>query len=108
MFEKVAVIGEGDLVFGLKAVGFKVFPCRNLEEAKKALSTVEEEGFSLCFLHEVFFAQLEKEIKSFQKKVFPVVLGFSDHRKILDYLEVKMKEMAIIATGSDSLVKRRG
>jgi hypothetical protein len=37
-----------------------------------------------------------------------VVVGFSDYRKITDHLENMMKEMAVKATGSDALVKRRG
>jgi hypothetical protein len=36
-----------------------------------------------------------------------VVVGYSDYRKITDYLGRMMREMAVKATGSDSLVKRR-
>jgi len=36
-----------------------------------------------------------------------VVVGFSDYRKVTDQLERMMREVAIKATGSDSLVKRR-
>jgi hypothetical protein len=37
-----------------------------------------------------------------------VIVGFSDYRKISDHLEVRLREMAVRATGSDSLVKRKG
>jgi vacuolar-type H+-ATPase subunit F/Vma7 len=93
MFDKVAVVGEADIVFPLRALGMKVFSPKSLEEARKVMETLEKENFALCFL---------------RKKLCPVVVGFSDHRKVTDHLERMMRELAIKATGSDSLVKKRG
>jgi hypothetical protein len=36
------------------------------------------------------------------------VIGFSDYRQITDRMGEMMRDMAIKATGSDSLVARRG
>ena len=108
MFEKVAIIGEEDLVLAFRALGIKVFSPRDSEEARQILKKVEKQGYAVCFLHEVFFESLEDERAAMSQKYYPVVVGYSDYRKITDYLEKVMKEMAVRATGSDSLFKRRG
>ncbi|MFQ6108671.1 MAG: V-type ATP synthase subunit F [Candidatus Aminicenantales bacterium] len=108
MFDKVAIVGEEDLVLGFRALGMKVFSPRNLGEARQAFKRIEKEGFAVCFVHEVLLESLEMERKELSQKYCPVVVGYSDYRKITDYLERMMRKMAIKATGSDSLVKRRG
>lgn len=108
MFEKVAIVGEADIVFAFRALGVKVFSPQSLEEARKIMKILEKENFALVFLHESFFELLEEEREALREKFCPVVIGFSDHRKITNYLENMMRDLAIKATGSDSLVKRRG
>jgi len=108
MFEKVAVIGDSDLVFAFKALGMEVFSPKNIDEARMTLETLEKENFALCFLHQNFLGPLEEERKALRKKLCPVVIGFKDYRDVTDHLGNIMREMAIKATGSDSLVKRKG
>lgn len=108
MFDKVAVVGEEGMVFPLRAIGMKVFSPKNLEEARKVMEILEKENFALCFLHEDLFDYLQKEREALREKFCPVVVGFSDYRKVTDHLERMMRELAIKATGSDSLVKKRG
>ena len=104
----VAVIGKDDLVFAFKALGIKTYSPRNLDEARDILNGLEKENIALCFMHQSFFEPLQEERETLGKKIVPVVVGFSDYRKITDHLENMMKEMAVKATGSDALVKRRG
>lgn len=108
MFDKVAVVGEADIIFALRALGMKVFSPKNLEEAKRVMETLEKENFAICFLHEKFLEPLKEEREALREKFCPVVVGFSDYRKLTDYLEKMVRDMAIKATGSDSLVKRKG
>jgi vacuolar-type H+-ATPase subunit F/Vma7 len=111
MFEKnarVAAVGPQDAVFALKVLGIKAYSPRNLDEARDILYGLEKDNIALCFLHQSFFEALQEEREALGKKFVPVVVGFSDYRKITDHLENMMKEMAIKATGSDALVKRRG
>ncbi|TEU03905.1 MAG: hypothetical protein E3J22_08035 [Candidatus Aminicenantes bacterium] len=107
MFDKVAVVGEADIIFPLRALGMKVFSPRSLEEAKQVLKTIGEENYALCFLHESLFESLKKEREALREKFCPVVVGFSDYRQVADHLERMMRELAVKATGSDSLVKKR-
>ena len=108
MYERVAVIGEADIVFPLKALGIKVFSPKNVEEAKAMIREIGEKKFALCFVQEGLFEPLREEREALRDKFCPVVVGFSDHRKITDHLARAMKELAVKATGSDSVVKKRG
>ncbi len=106
--ERVAVIGDRDLVLPLKTLGIKIFAPRNLVEARKILEELEQEDIALCFLHQSYFEPLLEEREALGKKFTPVVVGFSDYRKVADHLDKMMRDLAVKATGSASLVKRRG
>ena len=108
MFEKMAIVGEADLCFAFRVMGIRVFSPQDLEEAREVLKELEKEGIALCFLQEDLYEALVIEREELSHKFCPVVVGYSDYRKITDYLEKTMKEMAIKATGSDSLVTRKG
>jgi vacuolar-type H+-ATPase subunit F/Vma7 len=107
MFDKVAVVGDNDIIFALRALGVKVFSPENVEEAKKVMRSLVAENFALCFLHQSLLEPLREEREELRDKFCPVVVGFSDYRKVTDELERMMSEVAIKATGSDSLVKRK-
>lgn len=107
MFEKVAVVGDAELVFAFRAMGIKVFSPRAREEAREILETLKQEKFAVCFLHESLFEALKQERETLREEFCPVVLGFSDYRQVSGYLEKMMREIAIKATGSDSLVKKK-
>ncbi len=107
MFDKVAVIGDAELVLPLRAMGFRVYTPANEDEAREALLDIENNDVALCFLHERYLEPLAKERLRLEKKFCPVITGFSDFRVVTDYLEQMISEMAIKATGSDALVKGR-
>ncbi len=106
--EKVAAVGDADLLFSLRALGIAVFSPRNSEEARAIMVRVEKERFALCLVHQRWMEVLAGEKKDARKKISPVVLGFSDYRDLTEAIEKMVKEMAVRATGSDSLVKRKG
>lgn len=108
MYDRIAVIGDEDLIFPLRAMGFRVFTPKDLGDARHILKSLEKEDIALCFLHQQYFAPLRKEREALRDKFFPVVAGFSDFREISDYLMGTLKEMAVKATGSDALVKGKG
>ena len=107
MYERVAVMGDSDLVLPLRALGIKVYVPGDGEEAKNILKQLEKEDVALCFLHESLLEPLRMERERMEKNFCPVIAGFSDYREVADYLGKMMREMAVRATGSDSLVKKR-
>jgi len=108
MFERIAVVGDCDLIFPLRVMGVRVYSPRTEEEARQVLQSLEKEKIALCFLHQKFFKPLTKEREAMAGKFCPVIAGFSDYRVVTDHLGQMMRDMAVKATGSDSLVKRRG
>ena len=107
MYNRVAVIGDEALVFPLNALGIRVYSPADVDDAREILNSLEGEDIALCFLHERYFEPLSKERQRMEKKICPVIAGFSDYRKVTDYLEHMISEMAVKATGSDALVKGR-
>lgn len=107
-FERVAIIGTADLVFGLRALGIRTFSPRSADEARKVLAGIVKEEYALCLVHQDWLDVLKEEREEIGKKFCPVVLGFSDHRALSDLIEKMVREMAVKATGSDSLVKGKG
>ncbi len=106
--KKVAVVGDADLIFGLRALGIAVFSPGNSEEARAIMARVEKERFALCFVQQSWMEALEGERKDAGKRISPVVLAFSDYRDLTGAIEKMVKDMAVRATGSDLLVKRKG
>ena len=107
MFDRMAFIGDADLVFPLRTLGIKTYSPKTIEEAGQILQTLEKEKIALCFLHEKFLEPLKEKRAILEKKFCPVVVGFSDYREINDHLGEMMRDLAIKATGSDSLVKQQ-
>lgn len=107
-FERVAIIGAADLVFGLRALGVRTFSPRSADEARKILAGIVKEDYALCLVHQDWLDVLKEEREEIGKKFCPVVLGFSDHRALSDLIEKMVREMAVKATGSDSLVRGKG
>ena len=107
MFNKIAVMGDADLIFPLKALGIKVYTPADIYEAREILKKLEKEGVALCLVNNKFFTPLKKEIDKLEKKFCPVVASYSDHREASGLLKQKMKDLAIKATGSDSIFGRK-
>ena len=107
-FERIAAVGDADLLFSLRALGIAVFSPRNSEEVRAIMAKVEKEKYALCLVHQRWIETLVAEKKDAAKKISPVVLGFSDHRDLIEAIGKIIKEIAVRATGSDLLVKRKG
>ncbi|MFQ6069765.1 MAG: V-type ATP synthase subunit F [Candidatus Aminicenantales bacterium] len=106
MYERVAVVGEKDLVFAFRALGFEVFSPENKDEAKKVMLKLEKEKYAFCLLHQKFLHWVEEERKELSRKMCPVVVVFSDFREARDMVGPLLREIAVRATGSDLLIGR--
>ena len=107
-FERVAIIGPADLVFGWRALGVRTYSPRSAEEARKMLAQIVKEDYALCLVHQDWLDVLKEEREVIGRRFCPAVLGFSDHRALSDLVEKMVREMAVKATGSDSLVRGKG
>lgn len=101
---KIAIIGDPDILLIFKILGMEVYPAKNKNEARQALSEVEVKNFPVCLLQQDYYSLLsEKERK---KEPWPVYLPFRDYRQAEDLLEGEIKKMMIKATGSDTLLRK--
>jgi vacuolar-type H+-ATPase subunit F/Vma7 len=107
-FDRMAIIGAADLVFGLRALGLRTFSPRDAEDAKKILAGIVKENYALCLVHQDWLDVLKEEREEIGRMFCPVVLGYCDHRSLTDLIEKMVREMAVMATGSDSLVRGKG
>jgi vacuolar-type H+-ATPase subunit F/Vma7 len=103
---RIAIIGEKDLCFPLRASGLAVFCPASAEEARMMLAEVVDEKFALCLIHEKWLEPLKAEIAELSRKFAPVCVGFSDYRAISESVEKLMRDLSIKATGSESLFTR--
>lgn len=106
--DKIAVVGDADLVFAFRALGFHVFSPLDAEAARRVAAELRKEGFALCFVHQKWLEMFKPAKKESGRTAEPVVVGYSDFRSLTDEVDKKLREMAVKATGSDSLVKRKG
>jgi vacuolar-type H+-ATPase subunit F/Vma7 len=107
-FDRVAVLGAADLIFGLRAMGIRTFSPRSADEAKRILAGLVKDDYALCLVHQDWLDALKEEREEVGRRFCPVVLGYSDYRALTDLIEKMVREMAIKATGSDSLVRGKG
>jgi|OpeIllAssembly_1097287.scaffolds.fasta_scaffold122592_2 vacuolar-type H+-ATPase subunit F/Vma7 len=107
-FERMAIIGDADLIFGFRALGMRTFSPRNGEEAKAALAEIVKDEYALCLVHQDWLGAIKEEREEIGRKFCPVILGFSDHRALTDLIERELRAMAVKATGSDSFVRGKG
>lgn len=105
---KVAAVGDEDLLFGLRALGVKVFSLRDVTEAARILAILEREKVALCLVHQDWLEVMSEERKKAIQKPRPVLVGFTDYRTLAETIEKMVREMAVRATGSDVLIKRKG
>ncbi len=108
MLDKIAIIGRDELVFPLRAAGFKVYLPQNADEVRKLIKELKKEGIVLCLLHESFLQEMKPELEAERKKAVPVIAGFSDYRTAEDVVWQMLRRLAVRAVGSDSLLKKRG
>ena len=106
-FGKIAAVGDADLLFGLRALGVQVFSPKDVSDARQILAKLEREKYLLCLVHQEWLEVLSREKEMTEKKLGPVIVGFSDYKTLADTIEKMVKEMAVKAMGSDSFIRRK-
>lgn len=106
-YGKMAAVGDADLLFGLRALGIRVHSLRDASEAGRLLETLRKDQIVLCLVHQDWLSALSEAKEAALGKPGPVLVGFSDYRTLLANVEKLIREMAVRATGSDALIKRK-
>lgn len=71
---KVAVMGDRDSIYGFGAVGLDVYPVADEEQGKTVFRRLVHENCAVIYITEALAAQLEEEIKKYEKSPLPAVI----------------------------------
>ncbi len=71
--EKIAVLGEGDLVLVFKAIGMDVFSANSAGEASDQLKILAR-NYSVIFVTEEIAVSIADHIAKFKTKAYPAII----------------------------------
>jgi len=70
---KIAVLGDKESVLGFRALGLDVFPC-NSDEAKKLLTKLAKEDYSIIYVTEQIAVKIKTEIDKYNNSITPAII----------------------------------
>ncbi len=101
---KIAIIGDRDLVEGFAAAGFQVFSPEDKTEAiTLSLDEVVQGNFSLCFILERYALKISEKIRELEERIYPAIVVVPDYRRDFGQSAESLKEIVIRAIGSESI-----
>lgn len=71
---KIGVIGDRESILGFKAVGLDVFPCDEVETAKRTLKKIAKEDYAIIYVIEKFYQYMEKEVAEYTDSRLPAII----------------------------------
>lgn len=71
--EKIAVLGDGDLVMIFKAIGMDVFSANSAAEAQEQLKLLAR-NYSVIFVTEEIAVSIADHIAKFKTKAYPAII----------------------------------
>lgn len=100
---KIAVIGDEDLIEGLKIFGFDTFFVKEENKITNLFKEILEKGYFFCLIQEIYFLRLKDLIKEINEKPFPLVLPLPDHREIKGVGKELLQQISLKAVGAEIL-----
>ncbi len=94
----LAVIGDEDAVSGFKALGFKVYAAKELQEFSIILDRVVNGKTAVCLVQDNLYQALESQIDTYRHLALPIFIPFAKDAKtaLLDSL---VRNIRLRATG---------
>jgi len=101
---KIAVIGKRADVLGFMALGFRVEPAENEEEARTLLHKLaKKDEYAVIFLCEDFAQSLEADIAKYKDETIPAILPIPTPGADNGYGMKAVTDSVIRAIGADIL-----
>ena len=101
---KIAIIGDKDLVEGFAVAGFSVFsPTDERQAISRTLDEVVKNNFSTCFILEKYALKIKEQIQQLQERIYPAIVVLPDYRKEFDLTTEFLKEIIVRAIGTESI-----
>lgn len=71
---KIGVVGDKDSVFIFKSLGIEIFPCQNIDDAKKTVDRLAMNNYAVIFITENIAKDIMGTIDRYQKKYIPSIV----------------------------------
>jgi len=107
MAEKIAALGEKDIMLIFMAAGIEVFPVEDNSEgsvkAAKKLKELADSGYGIIFITESMALKLDHVIKEYEDRFQPSIVVIPGAGKRNDYALKNLRRTIIKAVGADIL-----
>ena len=101
---KIAIIGDKDLVEGFAAVGVYQFSPQDTREAiLQCLEGIIKNNFSICFILEKYAQKIKEKIKELEQATYPAMVILPDYRGDFDLTSEFLRKTVARATGTESI-----
>lgn len=95
----LAIIGDEDIVIGFKALGFMIFPARQVQDLAALFEEIRQKQVPVCLVQDTVYKRAEGLINSYRQLPLPVFIPFARDGKI-DLLDALIKGIRLRATGT--------
>lgn len=100
---KIGVIGDRESILGFKAVGLDVFPCDEVEEAKKVLHRIAREDYAIIYITEQLYQYMLDEVEEYTDLRLPAVIPIPGKDGSLGIGMTSVRKSVERAVGADIL-----
>ena len=98
---KIGVIGNYESICGFSAVGFDIFPAETVQQAKKDLKMLAENGFGVIFIMEHYMEELRSDCEGYNEQTTPCIVPIPAYTGVTGFGELRLKRCVEKAVGSD-------
>jgi len=102
--EKIAVLGDSDLVLAFKAIGMDTFSAHNAGEASEQLKLLAR-NYSVIFITEDLAMLISEHIAKFKTKAYPAIIPIPSSAIATGFGVEAVKKDVERAVGMDILFK---
>lgn len=95
----LAIVGDEDVILGFYALGFKVYPVKDVREFKIALDEILQNKIGVCLVQDDIYQASEDVISNYKNIALPIFMPFSKTAPC-DLLDNMLKEIRLRATGA--------
>jgi len=102
MQNKIAIIGDEDLISGFLIFGFDTFFVRE-DRIKELFKEVLAKDYLVYFVQERYYLKIKDILLEIEDKPFPIVYPIPDHTQIKDLAKEELRQITLRAIGADIL-----
>ncbi len=101
---KAAAIGDKTSILGFKVLGLDIYPFAGVQEVAGIWEKIKGKDYSIIFVTEQAFKEIEKEVKEVQE-ITPAVIIIPETTGSMGFAHYRIKKMVEKAIGIDIISK---